>query len=87
MVPDRKSSDDLFASMDKNGDGIVTALEIIQEIRRIVDVWVPPKVMVNASMNQSMVDYNSDEYFATICKIQPRLGDDDCFDRFQMKGK
>lgn len=88
MVPDRVQSDGLFRAMDSDGAGVLSATEIIMAIRRIMDIYCPPKpTLLNASMQQSTLEQNVDEYFNLLKGMKPRLNEEDYFDRFQMKGK
>lgn len=83
MVPDRVQSDGLFRAMDSDGAGVLSATEIIMAIRRIMDIYCPPKpTLLNASMQQSTLEQNVDEYFNLLKGMKPRLNEEDYFDRF-----
>lgn len=75
-TPSRKHSDLLFQSMDFDKSGILSAGEIIMEVQRIMDQYVPRDLNLEQTLNKSLMRQtlrNVGEYAQTLAKLKPQL--------------
>ncbi|CAK89170.1 unnamed protein product (macronuclear) [Paramecium tetraurelia] len=87
--PSKKHSDALFSYFDIDGSGILSAQEIIDQVQKILLIYVPQKTMnldntLNKSMRASLKSVG--EYATTLSKLKPVLTEEDYFGKYRMEG-